>query len=72
LSDKCNNCIKANNTYAEYVYWMTTGGCGNLVKRGGNGEANVEYLLTSVFTKVNEYLKVGIGHFVENHFVENY
>jgi hypothetical protein len=51
---------------------MTTGGCGNLVKRGGNGEANVEYLLTSVFTKVNEYLKVVIGHFVENHFVENF
>ena len=57
MHDRCNNCFDANLTHNEYVHAMTSRGCGNVVKRGGNGEANVDFLLTSVHDKVDEFLK---------------
>jgi hypothetical protein len=32
---------------------MTSGGCGNVVKRGGNGDATVDFLLSTVRDKVS-------------------
>ena len=57
LSDRCNNCYGPNLTPNEILRSMTTGGCGNVVRRGGNGDVNVDFLLTTVYDKVNEYLK---------------
>ena len=61
MLDFCNNCFPPNCTYAEYIYWMTTGGCGIQISMGGNAEANVEFLLTTVYETVDEYLRTDYG-----------
>jgi predicted alpha/beta superfamily hydrolase len=40
---------------------MTTGGCGSLITSGGNAEANVEFLLTTVHDAVDKYLQLDYG-----------
>jgi predicted alpha/beta superfamily hydrolase len=40
---------------------MTEGGCGITYYVGGNGEANVEFLLTTVYESVDEYLRLDYG-----------
>jgi hypothetical protein len=35
---------------------MTTGGCGNVVNRGGNGDLTLDFLLNTVHAKVDERL----------------
>jgi hypothetical protein len=54
--DQCNGCLPANLTYPEYIYWMTEGGCGHVVEAGGNGNANIDFLLNEVQDAVNQYL----------------
>jgi hypothetical protein len=41
------------------VIKLTKGGCGITYMVGGNGEANVEFLLTTVYETVDEYLRLG-------------
>ena len=59
--DNCNNCLPANFTYEEYIYWMSVGGCGVQTTTGGNAEANVEFLLRDVYQTVDQYLKLDYG-----------
>jgi predicted alpha/beta superfamily hydrolase len=40
---------------------LTKGGCGILISSGGNGEANVEFLLSNVYQRVDEYLRLDYG-----------
>jgi len=40
---------------------LTEGGCGITYMVGGNGEANVEFLLTTVYETVDEYLRLGVN-----------
>jgi len=40
---------------------LTKGGCGILISSGGNGETNVEFLLTNVYQRVDEYLSLDYG-----------
>jgi hypothetical protein len=39
---------------------MTEGGCGHAVEVGGNGNANIDFLLNEVQDAVNQYL-IGYG-----------
>ncbi len=45
---------------------MIEGGCGNLITNGGNAEANVEFLLSTVYETVNEYLMSDYGSSLTN------
>ena len=42
----------------QFYFFSPLGGCGYSAVYGGNAENNVEFLLTSVFDKVDEYLSV--------------
>ena len=61
FDDLCNYCLPPDCTYEEYIYWMTEGGCGITYMVGGNGEANVEFLLTTVYETVDQYLRLDYG-----------